>query len=416
MRTLSNTIPQTIRTVAEQTAATRKRTRTEQKANKPARTKTERKALAIPQTGEWVLDILQRCPQAQTEPEFLAGSGTTSHGIGAQYLELLDSGKSPNEALTICAERARISAKNRLFNRTDTLRRPYGWDIESDVSGEVIVRLMEAIQTGDDREIRKVSVWAPFSRLDRGYNRATRYWTCKYYVRVNYWADPTFGKEYGASEHAPNDGHWVRCSQETYNYARKLQTRTESEHRWVEVLEYRKTPRVLTEADHDDSTGYTTGSGDINVWATIASLPETERTALRLYGMGCTLRIIADALFGKDKGTTEQARNIVRSALSTVRVRVEGTRDKNVTILNRPCTEQAPNFRFGKRKDSVRCYYNGTEQPTTEQIPSIRPAVSSPTTWGEQMANTHGRINRRKIAATIKYMAEYPNGKQATPV
>lgn len=358
---------------------------------------------------------------------------------GQRYLDRIAEGMDPNEALIMARNEGISSAIRRCTIRPDTLNRKYTGEnrdtFATDVGGMLVERILSALAGIPYRggrspeQVAKITVSSCVGRVDRANNKATRYWACRYSVRFNFTLTPTVqwlrdraGTTLGGP--VPTIGEWLSVTKEQYLTARKQATHhlagwhTDSGDTipWVEVYEYRYTPRTLSDNDHDSDSGYTTKMGDTKVWATIQSLPDAERTALRLYGMGSPLRIIADALFGKDQGTTEQARNIVRSALRTVRVRVEGTRDDTVSIVNRPCPEQAPNFRFGKRKDSVRCYYNGTEQPTTEQIPSIRPAVSSPTTWGEQMANTHGRINRRKIAATIKYMAQYPNGKAATPV
>lgn len=319
-------------------------------------------------------DMLALAPRTQTAPTH-KGDDTKRHPntAGRRYLDRVAEGMDPNEALIMARNEGMSSAIRRCQVRPDTLNRGYVGEnrdtFATDVGGMLVERILcavDGIPYRDGRspeQVEKITIASCIGRVDRSNNKATRYWACRYSVRFNFTLTPTVqwvrdraGTTLGGP--VPTIGEWINVTKAEYLTARKQATHhlagwladSGDTIPWVEVYEYRYTPRTLTDNDHHDDSGYTTKMGDTKVWATVAALPETERTALRLYGMGCTLRIIADALFGKDQGTTEQARNIVRSALRTVRVRVEGTRDNNVTIVNRPCPEQAPNFRFATRR------------------------------------------------------------------
>lgn len=321
-------------------------------------------------------DMLALAPRTQTAP-IHKGDDTKRHPntAGRRYLDRIAEGMDPNEALIMARNEGISAAIRRCQVRSDTLNREYiGENRESfatDVGGMLVERIMCATKgipyrSGRSPEqVEKITIASCIGRVDRYNNKATRYWACKYSVRFNFTLTPTVqwvrdraGTTLGGP--IPTIGEWMWVDKKEYLTARKQATHhlagwhTDSGDTipWVEVMEYRYTPRTLTDNDHDADSGYTTKMGDMKVWATIQSLPKAERDALELYSRGANMPTIQRALFGigldgRIMGTRQNANKIIRKALNTVRVRVEGTRDGSVSILNRPCSEQAPNMRLG---------------------------------------------------------------------
>jgi len=331
--------------------------------------------------------MLALAPRTQTAPEH-RDDDTKQHPntAGSRYLQRIAEGMDPNSALIMARNEGERKAKRILNERPDTLNRGYkaaNYDqFVADVGGMLVERILSA-PNDDARKL--ITISSCVGRVDRQYNKATRYWVCLYFVRLNYVLAPHNGDSTPIV--VPFDSDWVRVTKKQYKLARKHATHQLEGHPWIETYEYRTTPRRLTESDHDESTGY--HKGDNRVWYAINTLSDAERTALHLYGMGVRSPIIGQAVFGKRKGAAAAARILVARTLAKLASTL-GQLDSNPNIARyRDCSE------------AVRAYYGGTRFADRPERAPNEPKKLDPNDRRTTRSDWTRESTRRRLRANI---------------